>query len=445
MEVVNNLEGNIQCKIKKKGRPRKNPVIEVPEKVVGTDGEIEKKKRGRKKKEKVEEEVKPKKKRGRKAAVKFFSSSIRKKIPLTTIIQDNDKSILHLDIKDELYKTEEKTVYDVVRGEYSGSNFKLVINSSQISELGNKLDEKDELEEYIDTVDVSISELYEKRLESRLNQDDILLKRLENLHNDENLIEKLSGDKFEIKKDLISKNVENRRKGFFQVLENFYESKKWLETTDVCCWWCCNKFNTIPIGLPTSYKKGKFGVKGIFCGFGCMVAYKNSNKSSISISDGLVNFLFKKITGVITIPSIEDYKVNLQSSLKLEMFGGDTSLKNEYIESLAKLSCEKIVAAPPREALKMFGGELSIEEFRSSTRNHKVYKMIEYPMFISRDYIEEVDIQNVKNMNSNVFNQTYKKKNNLLNDKQVEDAKNRVQSKNINVVTNNSIDKFLKF
>jgi hypothetical protein len=447
MEVVNNnTEVNVQ---KKKGRPRKNPIIEVPE-VAAADGEVEKKKRGRKKKEKVEEEVKPKKKRGRKAAVKFFSSSIRKKIPLTTVIQDNDRSILHLDIKDEptSLKQESKTVYDVVRGEYSDSNLDLVIRSSQILELSeaSELEEKDELEEYIDTEDVSISELYKKKVEARRNQDEILLKRLENLHNDENLIEKLSGEKFEAKDNVKTKNGENRKKGYFQILENFYESKKWLETTDVCCWWCCNKFNTIPVGLPISFKKGKFCVRGIFCGFGCMIAYKNSHPNKLNAScGGLINYLFKKLTGVLIVPSIDNYKQTLNQSLKIELFGGDESLKNEYIESLVKLCCEKLVPAPPRETLKMFGGELSIEEFRSMASNQKVYKMIEYPMCVSRDYIEEVDIQNVKNINSNVFNQTFRKKNNMLDDQQVEDAKHRIQNKNNNVVTNNSIDKFLKF
>jgi hypothetical protein len=90
---------------RKKGRPRKIK----PEEELNNDGtpkeEIvkEKKKRGRKKKEvPVQEEVvKQKKKRGRKTAVKYFSSSIRKKMPLTTVMKDNDNYILHIDIKEE--------------------------------------------------------------------------------------------------------------------------------------------------------------------------------------------------------------------------------------------------------------------------------------------------------------------------------------------------------
>ena len=189
MELVDVNPGNVQATIKKKGRPRKVPLLtdltisEKPE-----SEEVEKKKRGRKKKEKVEEEAKPKKKRGRKAAVKFYSSSIRKKIPLTTIIQDNDKSILHLDIKDQPDKTED-VLFDVAKGEYSGSNPDVILESSQISELRpdktGQDTQKDELEEYIDNENLmsvqSISDLYEKRLQTRLNQDHLLIENLEKM------------------------------------------------------------------------------------------------------------------------------------------------------------------------------------------------------------------------------------------------------------------------
>jgi hypothetical protein len=441
--------------IKKKGRPRKNPIVEV-----AVICDVEKKKRGRKKKEKVEEEVKIKKKRGRKAAVKFFSSSIRKKIPLTTVIQDNDKTILHLDIK-ECQLKEEKSIYNTVKEEYLDSEFKLVIDSSQISELKDefnihveKNNEIDELEEFVDSDNNnnninSIGDLYEKRLESRLNQDNLLIKHLENLHNDDDLIDKLINKSSDASPNINkkSKNVENRKQGFFTILESFYESKKWLHETNVCCWWCCHKFESIPIGLPLHYKNGKFLVKGIFCSFGCMIAYKNGNvKSDSDKSNMLIKFLFKKLTGVSSISSKESYKKFLESSLKLSMFGGDVSLKEEYIGALLKLCCEKLHPAPARETLNMFGGELTINEFRESMNSHKIFKLIEYPMFISRDYIEEVDIQNVKKINMNVFNNNGQSKANILDNKKVEDAKFRIQSKiENNVVTNNNIGKFLKF
>ena len=60
------------------------------------------KKRGRPKKQIIEENKNEKqvKKRGRKAAIKYFSSDIRKQIPLTTTITDNNDYILHIDVPD---------------------------------------------------------------------------------------------------------------------------------------------------------------------------------------------------------------------------------------------------------------------------------------------------------------------------------------------------------
>ena len=56
-----------------------------------------------------------------------------------------------------------------------------------------------------------------------------------------------------------------------------------------------------------------------------------------------------------------------------------------------------ILKAPPRQALKIFGGDLDITEFRN---NKKIFKMVEYPLTVVRDYIEEIDINNVKNINN---------------------------------------------
>jgi hypothetical protein len=476
------LDGKVQAPdvqiVKKKGRPRKNPIIDPTQQ---PDKQVEKKKRGRKKKEKVEEEVKIKKKRGRKAAVKFFSSSIRKKIPLTTVIQDNDKSILHLDIKDDVVENNDFS-FDVIKNEYeySESNLKLTIDGSthdistangKINNLSNytkdkvplslvgEVEEVDELEEYIDgkgnqSLNVKedpsdIIKLYEKRLQTRLNQDNLLIERLESLHNDDNLIEKLTNknnDKQTVEK--ISKNQSNRKKGFFSLFESLYESPKWLESTDVSCWWCCHQFKTVPIGLPIKYIDNKFIVKGVFCSFACLLAHfnnLNTQKSGYRNTHSLIKFMYKKLTGTLSVPKKEDYRQMLEKSLSLDMFENQ-EIKSNYINALVQLTSETLEPAPPRCALKMFGGELSIEEFRNSTKEHKIFKLVEYPLSISRDYIEEVDIQNVKNINMNVFTSSTRSTN-ILDDKKIEEVKTRIQSsnKNNNVVTNNSIDKFIRF
>lgn len=434
--IEKNVEQNIeQPVIRKKGRPRKN-VTEVPvvQKVE------EKKKRGRKKKECVEE-VKKKKKRGRKAAVKFFSSSIRKKIPLTTVMKDNNGYILHLDVKEENEANFENNIKSKTEYDLEDDNniiqddknkllnmilYKLKEDNKEFAEELEK--EYDDLLENDNSIltdflenkesGSSLRDLYEKRIENREKQDTILIDKLENLHKEKEIFDKITFTE-DINEDesLYKKNCknteneniknDNRKKGFFEVLSNFIENKKWLEKTDVCCWWCCHKFDTVPLGLPIYYNNvtNKFQVKGIFCSFACIVAYKNTIKYKIKNIEYLIKYLYTKLTG-------------------------------------AKLS-DTIKVAPPRCSLNMFGGELTIEEFRNSFNENKIYKLVEYPMFVSKDYIEEIDIKNVKKVNQSVFKENTTKLHNL-DEQRITDAKTRLSKIEKTIVTvGNTIDKFI--
>jgi hypothetical protein len=94
----------------------------------------------------------------------------------------------------------------------------------------------------------------------------------------------------------------------------------------------------------------------------------------------------------------------------------------------------------------MFGGELSIDEFRNASNENKIYKMIEYPMCIYNDYVEEIDIENVKNANIKLFNKESLVKLINLDDKRVQDAQSRIsQLESTVITTGNTIDKFIKF
>lgn len=465
--VVENVNVSIK---KKKGRPRKNPIetIEVVPQ--------EKKKRGRKKKEKVEEEVKQKKKRGRKAALKFFSSTIRKKIPLTTVIYDNDKSILHLDIKDDEDSLTKTITYDVLKNEYNKEDtiFGTKLSSLETGKCSFESDEEqddededDHLEtdiqksftnekndddilcEYIENNEnVDITELYEKRLQNRLTQDDHLIKNFENLHNDDNLLSKLLNNvnqQVKANKNIVSQVSKDdiKQQGVYSVLSQFIETDNWIDKTDVCCWWCCHKFDSIPVGLPVDYnaKLRKFRVKGVFCSFACMLANGDINIKTKS----MVIHLYKQLTGSYTIDFKDDYIKMLYNDNKIkELFKDNLQYQDEYIKSLASFVDEPLTKAPQRCVLKMFGGELNIEQFRNATKERKIYKMIEYPMYISRDYVEEVDLQNLKKVNKNLFGkQQYIPQTNTLDDKKLEQVKNRINSSV--VVTNNSIDRFITF
>jgi hypothetical protein len=422
MDTQNRAEDPVK---RKKGRPRKDANVAIVSEVkpeneaaIDNEGEPIKKKRGRKKKDVVVEEVKPKKKRGRKAAVKYFSSSIRKKIPLTTIVQENNNFILHLDLKDDKQETEREETEILGDNSVIDSVFRSIKNEVEGTEVDGliediesiKLEEEDE---------VDIRDLYRTRIRSRESQDKLLVQKLEMLHNDDGFINKLinTDPGSQINPNVENKNLiearvqtENRKKGFFELLFKFVHNTEWLEHTEVHCWWCCHAFDTMPIGMPLDFNTNtrKFRVRGVYCSFACMVAYKNDQK--YRNIDSLVKYLYKKLTST----------------------NGGVNLT---------LPC-----APPRCVLQMFGGNLSIEEFRSSTKENKMYKMIEYPMFMSKEYVEEIDILNIKNANVKVFDDTSFNKVVNLDDKRVADAKMRLlQIERNTVTTGNTIDKFINF
>ena len=92
------------------------------------------------------------------------------------------------------------------------------------------------------------------------------------------------------------------------------------------CWWCCHPFNTEPLRFPHKYddRTGKFSTSGNFCSWSCMKAYNierpNNGKTTMNIM-----IMRKKL---------------------YNSFGN-------------------IKPAPPRCMLNVFGGHMTIEEFRS--------------------------------------------------------------------------------
>ena len=382
---------------KKKGRPRK---IEQP--VTDTQNTEQKKKRGRKKKEPVVEEVKQKKKRGRKAAVKFFSSSIRKQIPLTTVIQDNDNFILHLEVKEDEKQNEsdDLKLLTYQEGDLKRDVLMEIKNDQNDNETLDVLTDQS-LADFIDNEENELLELYEERIKCRNDQDKLSVKHiLTKTHvNSEDRIP-----------DKPNECEHSKSEGFFKILQPFIQNEEWLHHTNVSCWWCCHTFNSIPLGLPMYYdeSKYKFRVKGVYCSFACILAYINDYK--LERYNPLVKLLYAKITGT-------------------------------------QVTKKQIIQAPPRCSLQMFGGKMTIDEFRSLANEDKIAKMVEYPMFVSRDYIEEIDIKNVKNANVKLFNDTMHHYNvKTLDNQRIEDAKLRLQTQ-INATTitgSNTIDKFIK-
>ena len=126
------------------------------------------------------------------------------------------------------------------------------------------------------------------------------------------------------------------------------EISEWPQRTDICCWWCCHRFECVPVCVPALYslEKRLFEVFGVFCSWNCAKAYVQSGYSS----DSSEQLMWMRI-------------------LAHEVF---------------KCNIDELNAAPPRIFLKMFGGHLDISDFRakSQTVTTTVLKppLVSYPM-----------------------------------------------------------------
>lgn len=142
---------------------------------------------------------------------------------------------------------------------------------------------------------------------------------------------------------------------------------KWPNSTDIHCWNCAHSFTCTPIGIPVRFDKATktFNLNGIFCGFPCMLRYCQD-----------MNFYNK-------------YKLHI----------------NHLYFALTSERLDTMLPAPSKTVLKMFGGFLDIEEYRE-IHNVKIFDYVSYPMSISRDYIEEIDLNNLKNVNNYIFKNT---------------------------------------
>ncbi len=89
------------------------------------------------------------------------------------------------------------------------------------------------------------------------------------------------------------------------------------------CWWCCHPFDWEPLHFPYAFVSNVFHTTGYFCSWGCMKAYAIDRAKYNNCE--LITLMRKRMEGKVTHTK----------------------------------------SAPMRQALQMFGGPLTIEEFRS--------------------------------------------------------------------------------
>lgn len=119
------------------------------------------------------------------------------------------------------------------------------------------------------------------------------------------------------------------------------------------CHWCCHDRGGVMVGIPFRYDefRGVFScIAKAFCSFPCAVAY-----------------LHKEVRGAL--------QVKCQSLIPIlyRRMGGN-------LRDLPR-------AAPPRQSLKMFGGTLSIAEFRSLALKGTRVEVSHAPVEISKEFV----------------------------------------------------------
>ena len=126
--------------------------------------------------------------------------------------------------------------------------------------------------------------------------------------------------------------------------KNSSEVKTIPQTSDDACFWCCHTFTNRPVVLPARDTGEYLTVIGNFCSPECACAYLFDMRQ-------------------------------------------DTHTRWEQLALLYRVYSEacnnKIHPAPARNILKLFGGNLSIQEYRQLIRSHKVRVDIHLPPMVS--------------------------------------------------------------
>jgi hypothetical protein len=319
-------------------------IPDLEEKKVGKRGRKPKIKDGEDLVKNDSQEEVAKKKRGRKPTGKIYEinksliSSMATNMPNCIIahLPLNDRDIEKIIGKDDITMTEEQL---------SDSIVDIIQTPSQIN---NQTKTNPYIASYNSFVIEADDDIKNKYANKCIDYD-ILKKKYDEL------VEKFK--KFSYLEDKITDNGAIEKK-YYVNNSSIYdiEGKCWADSTNQWCKWCSHGFNTVPIGLPEKYcpKEKKYYLRGCFCSFNCAVKY---------------NF-----------DIIADYKVQ-------ERFALLNNIKKIIFKDCAK----QIIPAPPRELLTCFGGDKTIEEFRSTCIPiPKEYNHLLPPMIPIFTVVEEI-------------------------------------------------------
>lgn len=405
----NNEESFKNEEVIKKKRGRKPKIItdeEIKLKDCTNENENEEskelKKRGRKPKCKHPEELLPKvpKKRGRKPKDKY--GILVKEVNFNLDQNINQNIILHLPIHSSdllLNNFEEQNILkynpeiNTPKPYYHNDLYSNGIKHSPYPEILNNKKESNDEDEDRENINNSIEndESIKYDLDNNLdfyNQKDNNDNIVENKDKNDNQGNKEDNFSSDIKEQYNKYNIVSDKKNLNFLLNqnlsynnsnilNNISSKSKIPKSDnqllfdqkdnfnlnfrneIKCWWCCHNFQNYPYALPFKKINDTFLVTGYFCSPECATSWNfNSDKrhNDCLESYSLINILYKRY------------------------------LDNKII---------RIKCAPPRESLSIFGGDLSIEDFRELNKNYNVKVMEIIPPMISViPQLEEISVNN---------------------------------------------------
>ena len=159
--------------------------------------------------------------------------------------------------------------------------------------------------------------------------------------------------------DKLTKKVDKKYNSNFSnnsnivLLKDMIMNEDWCNHTNYWCYWDCHPFDNQPFGIPIKYNNGKFHVYGCFCSLECAVAYNfyaNENMDNVWENFNLLNMM----------SSMMSYKLTLSPSIS-------------------------------RKCLNVFGGPLTIDQFREKSIKNNKFNILTYPMVSIVEHVEEIN------------------------------------------------------
>lgn len=278
--------------------------------------------------------------RGRPKMDKNIPKQNEKKKSHNNFIQQREL-ILHLPISMKSSTPSNKKSSDSDKNNFTAKNSEDINTALPVSDNISESDKYDSDNLNLQELNFSPSDNYNlQELMEQLNNKDKIIKKMR----EELSLYKTSSENNDIK--------ENKYYPLdLQFIDNANGNIIPSDKSDLTCWWCTEKFDTVPCFIPEKFNNNKYYVFGCFCSYNCAMSYNLS---------------------------MGDYKMHDRYSLIKKLY--------QYLYG----ENENLIMAPPKEVLNKYGGPLTIEEYRKNFIScNKEYKLLMPPLVPVIPYIEE--------------------------------------------------------